>query len=94
MKRIAASQLVLLKFAKTCGKKGFTVDDAVASFKSPRQSTAVRLDEAIAKGWLAHKWEKSNGGAPRSRFTVTASGLKVLKMKWLGKGRFRQAATA
>jgi hypothetical protein len=92
MKRIAASQLALLKFAKTCGKKGFTVDDAVASFKSPRQSTAVRLDEAIEKGWLTHKWEPSAGGAPRSRFTIAAPGLKVLKVKWVGRGRFRQAA--
>ena len=92
MKRIAASQLVLLKFAKSRGKKGFTIDDAVASFKSPRQSTAVRLDEALDKGWLKHVWERSNGGAPRSRFTVTAAGLKILKTKWVGTGRLRKAA--
>lgn len=94
MKRIAATQLALLVWAKKGGKKGFTVDEAAAGLKAPRQSVAVRLDDAIARGWLSHKWEKGNGGAPRSRFAINVAGLKVLKTKWLGKGRFRQAASA
>ena len=86
--KIAASQLELLKWANT-RSKGFTVDDAMAKFKAPRQSTLVRLNDAFERGWLAHKWEASGKGAPRSRFVLNTNGAKMLAKKWVGKGRFR-----
>lgn len=92
MKRIAVSQLDLLKFAKSRGPKGFVLDDVMAKFKSPRQSAAVRCDDAFTRGWLVHEWEKSDVGPPRSRFTLSKLGAKTLKVKWTGSGRFRKAA--
>jgi DNA-binding PadR family transcriptional regulator len=91
MKRIAVTQLALLKWAKT-QKKGFLVDDAMAQFKSPRQSTAVRLAEALEKRWLSRKAEPGDGAARRHRYWLTAGGKKMLAKKWGGKGRYRVLA--
>lgn len=88
MKRIAKSQLELLLWAKS-KPKGFTIDDAMAKFKSSRQSIGIRLTDARARGWLGRKEEEGARGSTRHRFMLTKTGLKTASMKWTGKGRFK-----